>query len=255
VLTTPTLDKLSALNPPAWPMPSPNRNTRGLWRPALGTSRVARGPGGTERENRRLERCLRRRSCGPTPASKDVDFARSGPPQRAARLARRLVEASRRSVGPTGFARTYIACALASAPSGPGHSALYVRRPRLIAEMPPVGPTPTAAGSCGPGLGVDSSCSTTSPRRSADQGRADLLEVIEDRADFVPHPRASSRTPSWHENLGEATIADAILDRRSQAHRMSAGESMRRAEPAKKSEPRPMPLSSWHIRRNRNSKR
>lgn len=41
----------------------------------------------------------------------------------------------------------------------------------------------------------------------------------------------------WHENLGEATIADAILDRLlASAHRIELrGESMRRAEPAKSS--------------------
>lgn len=63
------------------------------------------------------------------------------------------------------------------------------------------------------------------------QGRSTLLEIIEDR-----HGKAStiitSQLPvhSWHEVIGEQTIADAILDRIvHDAHRIEMkGESMRR---------------------------
>lgn len=63
------------------------------------------------------------------------------------------------------------------------------------------------------------------------QGRSTLLEIIEDR-----HGKAStiitSQIPvnSWHEVIGEQTIADAILDRIvHDAHRIEMkGESMRR---------------------------
>jgi DNA replication protein DnaC len=61
--------------------------------------------------------------------------------------------------------------------------------------------------------------------------RADLMEVIEDR-----HGRRSTLiasqlpTDHWHEYIGEATIADAILDRLLHgAHRLNlTGESMRK---------------------------
>ena len=72
----------------------------------------------------------------------------------------------------------------------------------------------------------------------ADQAAADLLEVIEDRAG-LRSTIVTSQLPIalWHENLGEATIADAILDRLlAGSHRIELrGESMRRTEPAKSS--------------------
>jgi DNA replication protein DnaC len=61
---------------------------------------------------------------------------------------------------------------------------------------------------------------------------------IEDRAG-LRSTIVTSQLPIalWHENLGEATIADAILDRLlASAHRIELrGESMRRAEPPKSS--------------------
>ena len=61
--------------------------------------------------------------------------------------------------------------------------------------------------------------------------RADLMEVIEDR-----HGRCSTLIASqlpieyWHEYIGEATIADAVLDRLLHgAHRLNLnGDSMRK---------------------------
>ena len=62
--------------------------------------------------------------------------------------------------------------------------------------------------------------------------RNDLMEVIEDR-----HRRRSTLIASqlpidhWHDYIGEATVADAILDRLLHgAHRLNlSGESMRKA--------------------------
>ena len=67
------------------------------------------------------------------------------------------------------------------------------------------------------------------------QQRQDLMEIIEDR-----HGRRSTLIASqlpidhWHEYIGEATLADAILDRLLHgAHRIAlSGESMRRASHA-----------------------
>ena len=65
--------------------------------------------------------------------------------------------------------------------------------------------------------------------------RQDLMEVIEDR-----HGRRStliaSQLPAehWHNYIGEATIADAVLDRLLHgAHRLAlSGDSMRKAAAA-----------------------
>jgi len=69
------------------------------------------------------------------------------------------------------------------------------------------------------------------------QGRAVLLEIIEDR-----HGKASTIITSqipvslWHEVIGEQTIADAVLDRIvHDAHRLVLkGESLRKKEQLKK---------------------
>ena len=64
-----------------------------------------------------------------------------------------------------------------------------------------------------------------------EQGRRDLLEVIEDRHG-LRSTIITSQLPveSWHDTLGEPTIADAILDRLvHNAHHINlAGDSMRR---------------------------
>lgn len=64
------------------------------------------------------------------------------------------------------------------------------------------------------------------------QQRQDLMEIIEDRHGRRATLIASQLpTDHWHEYIGEATLADAILDRLLHgAHRIVLrGESMRRA--------------------------
>jgi DNA replication protein DnaC len=69
------------------------------------------------------------------------------------------------------------------------------------------------------------------------QTRADLLEIIDDRASH----RATIITSQlpiehWHEWIGDQTIADAMLDRLMQNHRRFtiAGDSMRRQSAVQK---------------------
>jgi len=68
-----------------------------------------------------------------------------------------------------------------------------------------------------------------------DQGRQDLLEVIDDRV-RKSAVIITSQLPvaNWHDYLGEATIADAILDRVVHAARRLElkGESMRKVRAA-----------------------
>ena len=63
--------------------------------------------------------------------------------------------------------------------------------------------------------------------------RNDLMEVIEDRSDRSSTLIASQLPiENWHEFIGEATLADAILDRLlHNAHRLPLkGESMRKKQ-------------------------
>ncbi len=139
--------------------------------------------------------------------------------------------------GPTGVGKSFIACALTHAAVRRGHTALYIRTPRLLAEL---------ALTRGDGRYV---------RRLAHLARIsvlvlddflltspsvveakDLLEVIDDRSQ-VRSTLVISQLPvdAWHPALaaGDPTLADAILDRLiHNAHRLTLkGSSMRRRQP------------------------
>ena len=133
--------------------------------------------------------------------------------------------------GLTGAGKTWLACALAQYACRRGHTALYQRVPRLGEELR----IRHGNGTFGKWLialaktdvlllddwgmaGIDS------------QTRADLLEIIDDRTGNKA-TIITSQLPieHWHAWIGDATIADAILDRVLQKnHRFNLmGESMR----------------------------
>src|ERR1700694_4724579 len=145
--------------------------------------------------------------------------------------------------GPTGAGKSFIGCALAHAAIRRGHTALYLRTPRLLADL---------ALSRGDGRYV---------RRRAYLAKVgvlvlddflltppsvieakDLLEVIDDRSQ-VRSTLVISQLPveSWHPALaaGDPTLADAILDRLiHDAHRLALkGGSMRRRQPPQEEPP------------------
>jgi hypothetical protein len=68
-----------------------------------------------------------------------------------------------------------------------------------------------------------------------DLARRDLLEIFDDRHE-LRSTLVTSQLPveHWHDNLGDPTLADAILDRLAHnAHRIAlAGESMRKKKSA-----------------------
>ena len=137
--------------------------------------------------------------------------------------------------GPTGVGKSYIACALAQAAIRAGHSAYYVRAPRLAEDLA-VG---RADGRYGRLLSHLARCelvvlddflltpATTEVCR-------DLLEVIEDRAQRRS-TMVVSQLPvdAWHPAMADPTLGEAILDRLLQAsHRIAlTGPSMRRRDP------------------------
>jgi len=196
-----------------------------------------------ERENRRMERYLKTAKLRTDAVIEDIDFRRRRGLERPVVLS--LAESAWVTshhnvavVGPTGVGKTFLACALTNAAIRRGHSALYLRAPRMLDELA----LARADGRFGR--------LTTSWARidvlliddfllrplSADQA-ADTLEVIEDRAG-LRSTIITSQLPIalWHEAMGEATVADAVLDRVLQhLHRIELeGESMRRPEGASK---------------------
>ena len=134
--------------------------------------------------------------------------------------------------GPTGAGKSWLACALAQHACRRGHSALYQRVPRLGEELR----IRHANGTFTRWLDA---LKNTDVLLLDDWGmaamdghtRADLLEIIDDRASH----RATIITSQlpiehWHEWIGDQTIADAMLDRLMQSHHRFTltGESLRK---------------------------
>ena len=137
--------------------------------------------------------------------------------------------------GPTGAGKSWLACALAQHACRRGYSALYQRVPRLPEELR----IRHGSGAFGKWLiqlartdvlvlddwGMGAIDSTT---------RSDLLEIIDDRAaDKATIITSQLPVEHWHAWIGDATIADAILDRIMQRnHRFTlTGYSLRTAPP------------------------
>ena len=191
--------------------------------------------------NRRLERNLKAAKLR-TPASiEDLDLHHPRGLDRAQTLA--LADAQWVSshqnvliIGATGTGKTFIACALAHAALRRGHTALYLRAPRMLTDLTIAradGRLPKVLASYAriDTLVIDDLAlqPLTAPQA------ADLLEVIEDRAQRRS-TIVTSQLPvnRWHDSLGDATIADAILDRLvHNAHRLELrGDSLRRPKRA-----------------------
>lgn len=142
--------------------------------------------------------------------------------------------------GPTGAGKSWLACALAQYACRRGHTAVYQRVPRLGEELR----IRHGNGTFGKWLlqlaKTDVLLLDDWGMAALDsQTRADLLEIIDDRA----ASRATIITSQlpiehWHAWVGDATIADAILDRLMQRHHRFTltGESLRQQEKVNKKE-------------------
>lgn len=189
------------------------------------------------RENRRLERLLRAAKLRVGACVEDIDYrhARGLDKSRMASLI--TLDWVRQSLnlcltGPTGCGKTWLACALGNEACRRGFSVRYLRLPRLFDML-------RIAHGDGSYPKLMNQLLKTDLLILDDWGlqkvsaaqRNDLMEVIEDR-----HGRRSTLITSqlpvehWHEYIGEATIADAVLDRLLHgAHRINlTGESMRK---------------------------
>jgi len=133
--------------------------------------------------------------------------------------------------GATGSGKSWLACALAQYACRRGQSALYLRTPRLAEDLRIL----HGNGSFARWLAA---LKRTDVLLLDDWGlaaldgptRSDLLELIDDRAG-THATIVTSQLPveHWHAWIGEATIADAILDRLlSRSHRLALkGKSLR----------------------------
>ncbi|ABC32881.1 IstB helper protein, IS21 family [Hahella chejuensis KCTC 2396] len=193
----------------------------------------------TERDNQRMSSRLRRAKLRHAAILEDLDYRNSRG------LDKGLVQSlagcqwvkERLNVlitGPTGVGKTWLACALAHKACREGYTAQYVRLTRLLREL-----------IIAKGDGQYSKLLTSLAKvdvlilddwglmKLSAENRRDLLEVLEDR-----HGRrstiATSQLPieEWHGLIGDATLADAILDRLvHNAYKINLrGESMRKQQ-------------------------
>jgi DNA replication protein DnaC len=139
-------------------------------------------------------------------------------------------------IGPTGIGKSYLARALAQKACRDGFTALYTRAPQLFRDL--------AAAR------ADGSLRNLLQRLAridvliiddwamaplADAERRDSLEICDDRYQTRSTILTSQLpVPSWHQQIGDPTLADSILDRLvHHAHLIPMqGESMRKKRPA-----------------------
>jgi len=133
--------------------------------------------------------------------------------------------------GPTGSGKSWLACALAQYACRRGHSALYLRTPRLAEELRILHGNGGFSRWLAMVARTDVLVLDDWGLAALDgQTRSDLMEVIDDRAG-ARSTIVTSQLPveHWHAWIGDATVADAILDRLlSRSHRLALkGESLR----------------------------
>lgn len=134
--------------------------------------------------------------------------------------------------GPTGCGKTYLGCALATQACLLGLSVRYYRMPRLLEAL-------TIAHGDGRFTRLTQQLAKTDLLVLDDWGlekmnlsqRNDLLTIMDDRHGFKSTLVTSQLpTTQWHKTIGDATLADAILDRLlHNSHKLKLkGESMRK---------------------------
>ncbi len=191
----------------------------------------------TERQQRRLTRRLRQAKLREQACIEDIDFRHRRGLDRTLmmRLATCQWVDQHNNVlitGPTGAGKTFLACALAQKACREGYSSLYRRVPRLLHEL-------TIARADGSLMRLLARLSRAHVlilddwglAPLGDQERRDILEVLEDRHGLRSTIIATQLpVKTWHKNIGDPTIADAILDRLvHNAHRIElSGSSMRK---------------------------
>ncbi len=191
----------------------------------------------TDRDNRRLQTRLRQARLRQDAVLEDIDFRhpRGLDKSLLAQLSScGWVEQHHNLLitGPTGCGKTFLACALAHKACREGFTVRYLRLHRLLQDLQIAKGdgryTKLLVALAKTDLLVLDDWGITP---FIDEQRRDLLEILEDR-----HGRRSSLVAAqlpvdkWHAQIGDPTLADAILDRLiHNAHKLPLkGDSMRK---------------------------
>ncbi len=191
----------------------------------------------TARSDRNLFMRLKRARLRQSAVAEDIDFRQPRGLDRSVIKALLGCDWIRRHdnclvTGPTGVGKSYLACALANTACRVGFKVLYLRSSRLFSELA----IARADGSYARRLQSlaridllvidDWGLAPLSP-----DGARDLLEILDDRYQLRSTLVSAQPPPeSWHQLIGDPTLADAALDRLiHNAHRIQlTGESMRK---------------------------
>lgn len=191
----------------------------------------------TWREDRRMKRLLNNAKLKINACIEDIDYRTPRGLDKSVIL--RLAECGWITraqnviiTGPTGVGKTYLACALANRACRMGYAAFYIRIPNLFQNLGVArgdGSYPKVMRKLLKAKVLILDDLGLSPMSA--QERRDLLEVIEDRH-AIASTIIAAQMPieTWHENIRDPTIADALLDRLvHNAHKINLkGESMRK---------------------------
>jgi DNA replication protein DnaC len=173
-----------------------------------------------DRETRRLKTRLRKAKLRQNACIEDIDFKHPRGLDKS--LITRLADCEWIKkhqnliiTGPTGAGKSYLACAFAQKACREGYTAVYLRISRLFEDL-------SLAKGDGRYIKMLTSFAKTDLLVLDDYGlaklnqvqRHDLLEILEDRHG-LKSMLVTSQLPlgHWHEQIGDPTLADAILDR------------------------------------------
>ena len=191
----------------------------------------------TEREDRRLKTRLRQARLKHNACIEDIDYRHPRGLQKsqfADLLSSHWIHQHHNVLitGPTGCGKTYLGCVLATQACRHGLSVRYFRTSRLLETL-------SIAHGDGRFAKLIAQLAKTDVLILDDWGldkmtlsqRNDLLEIMEDRHG-LKSTLITSQLPiiQWHKAIGDATLADAILDRLlHNSHKLKLkGESMRK---------------------------